>query len=379
MASTEVPDATVLDGHGEETPGGGDEVFKKDPALQEEVVEGGDGGTERCPAQSPIGQSCADEGLRCTYGTECCCGQCYPSLVCECQSGRFACYYTDACLIPGCPDAVDAVDASDSGASDVQGPDELGGEEDAGVIVQCASVPPVFPVFEKSCQSDEDCVLVFHQVNCCGTEVAWGIAASEKAAFDAAEKECRAQFPPCGCPAFPTEAEDGNIPKDPDQIAVRCKAGTCFSYVKGMTPRCHDGNDCEPSQICLAPGEQPPCGICRKPEDECQKDADCAPTEVCEWVSGACLCWPAMQCVMRCDLPVGGPLGPCKPGQACVNGHCVAKACKSDEDCPPFFQCVVASQTCERRTCQADGDCLGGRCVKGACYDSLGTCSYIPP
>ncbi len=335
-----------------------------------------DAGETGCPPAAPIGQACSQDGLHCEYGTECCCGQCHPSLVCQCGGGQFGCYYTDACLIPDCPDVVDAGDPAEPDAWD---PGDPGSGHDAGPAVQCGSFPPVFPDFDESCQTDQDCVVVFHQVNCCGTEVAWGIAASAKAAFDEAEKVCRSQVPGCGCPALPTEAEDGNTHWDAAQFSVTCKTGECFSYVKGATPRCHDANDCEESQICLAPGEPLPCGICREPDQVCETDDDCGPAQVCEWVTGACLCQPAMQCVMRCDLPLGSPLPPCKPGEACVDGHCVAPACATDSDCPWLFWCDPTHETCTRRTCGTDPDCEGGRCVKGACYDSLGTCSYIPP
>ncbi len=41
-------------------------------------------------------------GTRCEYGQECCCGECFPSLVCERFAEGPACYYTDACFVPQC-------------------------------------------------------------------------------------------------------------------------------------------------------------------------------------------------------------------------------------------------------------------------------------
>lgn len=56
-----------------------------------------------CPAEAPQpGASCASDGA-CTYGQECCCGSCYPSFMCFCAGGTWACLYTDACFIPACP------------------------------------------------------------------------------------------------------------------------------------------------------------------------------------------------------------------------------------------------------------------------------------
>ncbi len=60
-----------------------------------------------CPASAPLSQppvACAGS-VQCNYGSESCCGMTYASVVCRCQQGSFSCFYTDACLIPGCPDA----------------------------------------------------------------------------------------------------------------------------------------------------------------------------------------------------------------------------------------------------------------------------------
>jgi hypothetical protein len=59
-----------------------------------------------CPAEPSIGfddPSC-EAGATCEYGEECCCGVCHPSIVCNCMGGGWGCYYTDACMIPGCPE-----------------------------------------------------------------------------------------------------------------------------------------------------------------------------------------------------------------------------------------------------------------------------------
>ncbi len=60
----------------------------------------GDGGA--CPAE-PFSQEACVAGTRCDYGTESCCGETYPAVVCMCvASGQWTCMYTDACLIPSC-------------------------------------------------------------------------------------------------------------------------------------------------------------------------------------------------------------------------------------------------------------------------------------
>jgi hypothetical protein len=58
--------------------------------------------SELCPTEPPIGESCPRNELECSWGTECCCGQCFPSTVCTCSGDSWACYATDACMIPSC-------------------------------------------------------------------------------------------------------------------------------------------------------------------------------------------------------------------------------------------------------------------------------------
>lgn len=71
-----------------------------------DAVADSDATSASCPAEAPIGtqETCASD-TRCEYGIECCCGNCYPSIVCQCADDTWACHATDACMIPGCPDA----------------------------------------------------------------------------------------------------------------------------------------------------------------------------------------------------------------------------------------------------------------------------------
>jgi hypothetical protein len=58
-----------------------------------------------CPFVQPIdgnGQ-CSTPGLTCSSGEECCCGNCYPSLTCECGDDlTVTCFATEACMFPDC-------------------------------------------------------------------------------------------------------------------------------------------------------------------------------------------------------------------------------------------------------------------------------------
>jgi hypothetical protein len=100
-----------------------------------------------------------------------------------------------------------------------------------GDVVECTAEPPIFPELDKHCANVGECVLVFHTIDCCGTEVVWGINETEVDRFNEAEEICDAQYPPCGCAPGPTEAEDGNTGFGPDDFEVECADSTCKSYV----------------------------------------------------------------------------------------------------------------------------------------------------
>lgn len=106
-----------------------------------------------------------------------------------------------------------------------------GGTGGATFDVECTGGAPAFPTFDKTCAAAGDCIVAFHQINCCGTREAIGIAAGEKAAFDAAEATCETQYPGCGCAQSPTMTEEGSTAVDESLIQAQCTAGACMSYV----------------------------------------------------------------------------------------------------------------------------------------------------
>ena len=163
----------------------------------------------------------------------------------------------DVGLVDTAPDvAVDALsDAAADAVSDAAA--------DAGPTVQCAGAPAAFPSFDRSCAQDSDCAVAIHQINCCGSHLAWGIQASALAAFTAAEATCDAQYPKCGCPAFQTMAEDGFGTFDSTAFAARCDAGTCRSFVPGAKAECTSSGMTAPL-----------------PVKTCASDNDCAVVQV---------------------------------------------------------------------------------------------------
>lgn len=88
------------------------------------------------------------------------------------------------------------------------------------------------PAPDRTCVTAADCALLNHQVDCCGTEVALGIAVTARAAAAQTELVCAAQWPVCKCVARETVADDGKTFTDPAQLNLRCMAGRCESFVE---------------------------------------------------------------------------------------------------------------------------------------------------
>lgn len=105
------------------------------------------------------------------------------------------------------------------------------GVDAATSAIMCSGTTTSFPMFERACTDASDCIVAFHQFNCCGSRKAQGIHKSQRAAFDSAEATCVSQYPGCGCPANQTIAEDGKS-GDENTIMVRCTAvGSCSTFI----------------------------------------------------------------------------------------------------------------------------------------------------
>ncbi|MGH7295150.1 MAG: hypothetical protein ACRELB_09465, partial [Polyangiaceae bacterium] len=94
--------------------------------------------------------------------------------------------------------------------------------------------------------------------------------------------------------------------------------------------------------------------------------------------AGPCVCLPSGKtgsCVAACTATSG-----CGADEACSGGHCVAKPCTTDGDCPSSsfvdYACSTGG-TCAEKTCKTDGDCGAHYCVNGTCYPQAGVC--VPP
>lgn len=149
---------------------------------------------------------------------------------------------------------------------------------------------------------------------------------------------------------------------------------------------CSSSADCAPSDQCTPGGTIVGCGICAMPQDPCSADSDCA------IIDGAApatvmVCAPASGCTCPVDgksgscIPACQSASDCTPDQACAaSGHCVAKPCTSDAECPgtPTTDFACSSGTCAIKACNTSADCGAHYCVSGTCSPEVGMCS-LPP
>lgn len=166
-----------------------------------------------------------------------------------------------------------------------------------------------FPTFDRACSTASDCAIGIHQVNCCGTLDATGIASTASASFAAAEATCDAMYPGCGCAEEPTMTDDGGtVPagSGASGIVVECVMGVCTTSVR--PPGACGSATCSSTQVCLTPceGVLPPGGtgpspVCVDVPSACAGgNASCGcvdggycPTGTCQSISNGvptCLC-----------------------------------------------------------------------------------------
>lgn len=359
---------------------------------------------EAC-SQCPPGVSCiialqtiCDPKGQCVPGTassvgcdvdSCVPGESYPAddgcNTCTCaESGKksdsgctkIACPDPDACT-PG--DKFQAADGCNTCTCGPSGKKADAACTEMACPIMCggAAGTTAFPEPADTCVADADCAVVLHQINCCGTQEAWGISASAVPEFEANEAICEAQYPKCGCAMFQATADDGSKGWATEDFVAVCDAGTCKS--QGATG-CHAGLQCTNGALCLSPGASIGCGMCMQPDMEgvptCTDDASCQatdPTAICVPSTIAdCLCSPAMLCKPGCTSDAS-----CAEGETCgADMHCSAKSCAADMDCPINFACAAGS--CERKACSANAEC-DGFCVNERCHSAVGSCTYPPP
>lgn len=105
---------------------------------------------------------------------------------------------------------------------------------------------------DRSCEVDDDCVIVARRVDCCGRLELLGIPRDNQARYQALEQRCTADIGWCDCLPQPTKLEDGTelLPDAPDPIAA-CVEGQCRSRAGSRTrgPSCGD-QACGAAEYC---------------------------------------------------------------------------------------------------------------------------------
>lgn len=172
--------------------------------------------------------------------------------------------------------------------------------------------------------------------------------------------------------------------------------GACAPDEPTSGTGCRSDADCASARFerCIAPGENPGCGVCRIPMRGCETDADCSPpdgspgichefVDPCSTFGGGIACGPggdptSSTCIPRCESTG------CPAGDACASdGRCAPVHCGADYTCPEGTVCAFGggaldAHGCQRLTCAGDADCpCGTGCVEGACHPALGVCE--PP
>ena len=145
--------------------------------------------------------------------------------------------------------------AGDTTTGDTTAGDTTTGDTTAGdTSVSDVPVDPCEDIgpHNTACTEPSDCRLVFHQVDCCGSQEALGINESEATQYQQLENMCVASEPTCDCIPEETVAQDGN--SGPGyRIAVDCVGGQCESYVpedpclgipEDFGKTCVDATDC---------------------------------------------------------------------------------------------------------------------------------------
>lgn len=252
------------------------------------------------------GEACVGP-LGCTYGKECCCGQCDVSLSCSCTSGKMSCYYTDFCMgrfcSDGCPNQTITTPLGCTSCKDAYGGVHAALQE----LADSAG----------GCQTDADCQLAKVATNC-GPVCKLGVVKTGRDVLEASapaiDKAWCAQGGLCdGLPPF----IEGYWEQPACQPAghARCDEGQCrFAVpcdpaVQEVGSACDDGDACTLGDTCTEPF------VCTGAPADCD-DGDVCTDDSCDPATGCAHTENSAACT--------GFEGACSVGGQCVAGECQA-------------------------------------------------------
>jgi hypothetical protein len=115
--------------------------------------------------------------------------------------------------VPSCGGQVDERPPADASIGDQN--------VDSEASVRC---PGVFPKLPRACSDaapNESCAFILHRGDCCGSETAYSVQASQLAAAQRLEDEWRRSCPLCGCKPGPTRTME-SLPC-PGVIGAQCE------------------------------------------------------------------------------------------------------------------------------------------------------------
>jgi hypothetical protein len=163
-----------------------------------------------------------------------------------CEAGQACCVDCDGeglCVAPGaaCPGSactpdevlvcgqVECPDQAGSCCIDCDGSSTCIGAGAACPGAACSGECPAPTEFDQGCETPSDCVVVTHNLDCCGGGNISAVHSSEMGAFIESQAPCVAeinQCPPLGC-SSPMIADDGNEVSGPSQVNTECVDSVC--------------------------------------------------------------------------------------------------------------------------------------------------------